>query len=127
MRFWLVNHSWESFHRTQEYCGFVSQHERDKIQVGDKIIYFGQGLVFGLFEATALVENEFNGWVKKYPFQVKLKPIAITTKGLIAKPLESKILLQKMNGGSPNLVELTEQEFNRVKQTIDLKQKELVF
>jgi hypothetical protein len=127
MAIWLVNHSWESFRRTQEYCGFATQSERDKIKVGDKVVYFGQSLVFGIFEAATLVEDEFNGWGKKYPFQVKLKPVAIATDGLVAKQLESKILLQKSDGGSPNLLELSEIEFSKIKQAIYLKQKTLVF
>ncbi|MDP2974551.1 MAG: hypothetical protein Q8N60_05865, partial [Candidatus Diapherotrites archaeon] len=94
MAYWLVNHSWESFRRTQEYCGFQSEAERNKIQIGDKVVYFGQGIVFGVFEVVALPDNEFKGWQKPYPCQVKLKPIAIAKGGLLAKPLESKILLQ---------------------------------
>ena len=126
MTFWLVNHSWESFKTTQEYCGFISPTEQQKIKIGDGIVYFGQGLVFGAFEAIALVENEFK-WKKPYPFQVKLKPIAIAKGGLIAKPLESKILLQKSAGGSSNLVELTENEFNQVIQAVENRHKELIF
>ena len=133
MNFWLVNHSWESFHRTQEYCGFVSEAERDKIKVGDGIVYYGQGLVFGVFEAVALVENEFKNWQKKYPFQVRLKPFQIPNnppkQGIVAKVMENKILLQKSEGGSPNLIELSENEFNKVKQAISegKKQKQGVF
>jgi hypothetical protein len=122
MNYWLVNHSWESFRRTQEYCGFISGAERDKISVGDRIVYFGQGLVFGVFEAVALVENEFNGWEKKYPFQVKIKPLEIQNnpvpKGVVAKSLQSKIGLAKMEGKSSNLVELTEEEFMKIKTVI---------
>ncbi len=130
-KFWLVNHSWESFRRTQEYCGFISEAERDKIAVGDRIVYFGQGLVFGVFEAVALVEKEFTGWDKKYPFQVKIKPLPIPNnpvpKGIIAKALQSKIGLAKMEGKSSNLVELAKNEFNRIKEAIETKQKELKF
>ncbi|GAG44416.1 unnamed protein product, partial [marine sediment metagenome] len=116
---WLINHSWESFRRTKEYCGFVSKIERDKIEVEDKIVYFGQGMIFGVFEAIDLPNNEFKGWKKAYPFQVKLKPSAISENGIAAKPLESKILLQKSDGGSANLLELTETEFNRIKKAIE--------
>jgi len=49
--------------------------ERDRISVGDRIVYFGQGLVFGVFEVVALVDNEFKGWQKSYPFQLKIKPL----------------------------------------------------
>lgn len=127
MNYWLVNHAWESFKRTQEYCGFINENERNKIQTGDKIVYFGNSIVFGLFEAIALVENEFKNWEKSYRFQVKLKPIAITKTGLLAKPLESKILLQKSQGGSPNLVEISENEFNQIKQAIERGERELKF
>src|SRR3990167_9491308 len=110
MTFWLVNHSWESFKATKEYCGFQVESERDKISIDDKIVYFGQSLVFGVFEVVSLPNDEFKGWKKNYPYQVKLRPILIAQGGLIAKPLESKILLQKSAGGSPNLLELSEQE-----------------
>ena len=125
--FWLVNHSWESFKRTQEYCGFISEQERNKIKVGDKIVYFGQGIVFGLFEAIDLPENEFRDWQKPYAFQVRLKPILISKKGLITKPLQSKIQLQKMKGSASLIVELTENEFNQIKKTMENNEKELKF
>lgn len=64
--FWLVNHSWESFKRTKEYCGFVSETERNKIKVGDRIVYFGNSLVFGLFEVVALPA------LKVFPFLLLL-------------------------------------------------------
>ena len=127
MKFWLINHSWESFKATKEYCGFVSEAEWDRIAVGDRIVYFGQSLVFGIFEAIAKPSDEFKGWKKSYPFQVKLKSITIAQGGLIAKHLESKILLQKSSGGSPNLLELNEAEFNKIKEAIESKKKELVF
>ena len=127
MTVWLINHSWESFCRTHEYCGFMVESERDKIKVGEGVVYFGQGLVFGVFEASAFPNNEFKGWQKIYPFQVKLKPIAITKMGLIAKPLQDKIRAQKTQGGSQNLVELTENEFNQIKEAIEKGQKELSF
>ena len=127
MVFWLINHSWESFKRTQEYCGFQSEAERNKISISDSIVYFGQGIVFGLFEVIALPDNEFKGWQKPYGFQVKLKPITIVKGGLMVKPLESKILLQKSEGNSSNLVELSESEFNQIKQAIGQGQKELKF
>jgi len=41
MNYWLVNHSWESFRGTQEYRGFMSPAEQEKVKVGDKIVYFG--------------------------------------------------------------------------------------
>ena len=127
MIYWLINHSWESFKRTQEYCGFVNPNERDKVQVGDKIAYFGNGIVFGLFEAIDLPDDEFKGWEKKYPFQVKIKPIIIAKGGVMTKPLADKISLQKAQEGSSNLVELSENEFNQIKQAIEKGEKELKF
>ena len=84
-------------------------------------------MVFGLFEAIALPENEFRGWQKPYPYQVKLKQITLPKNELIAKPLESKILIQKSNGGSSNLVELTDIEFDKILKAIEQGQKELNF
>src|SRR3989338_9726641 len=127
MKYWLVNRSWESFKRTQEFCGFISETERDKIIVGDKIVYFGNGIVLGVFEAIALPNFEFKCWQKNYPFQVKLKLLSISKRGLLAKPLESKILMQKSQGQSQNLVELTEKEFHQIKDVIDANEKELIF
>jgi len=129
MKHWLVNHSWESFRRTQEYCGFMNPAERDKVSVGDRVVYYGNGLVFGVFEVVALVDNEFKGWQKAYPFQLKIKPLEIPNNpikgGILAKPLADKISLQKAYGGSPNLVELTEDEFNQVVEAIKNNKKAL--
>ncbi len=127
MVFWLVNHSWESFKATKDYCGFQLESERNKIAIGDKIVYFGNGLVFGIFEVIALPNAEFMGWKKTYHFQIKLKPIVIAEGGLIAKVLQSRILVQKSLGGSPNLSELTQKEFYEVKRAIEEKKKEVVF
>lgn len=130
MKYWLVHHSWESFRRTQEYCGFVKPAERDKISVSDKIVYFGNGLVFGVFEVIKKVDNEFNEWERSYPFQIKIKPLEISnnpTKGINARVLQDKIGIQKAKGSSPNLVELTENEFNQIKQVIEKGEKELKF
>ncbi len=114
-----------------QYCGFQSEAERNKIKVGDKLPYFGNGIVFGVFEVTALPENEFSSWEKSYPFQVKIKPLSIpnnpTTRGVLATPLKNKIDLQKIKGGLSNLVELTEQEFNQISKAIETGQKELKF
>lgn len=127
MKYWLVNHSWESFKASKEYCGFQTETERDKISIGDNVVYFGQGLVFGIFEAVALPNNEFKGWKKPYTFQVKIKPVVMSQGGLIAKPLESKILLQKSSGGSPNLLELTNEEYGKIENGILTKAKALFF
>ena len=131
MNYWLVHHSWESFKRTKEYCGFQSETERNKIKVGDMLVYFGNGIVFGVFEVMSLSENEFNGWEKSYPFQVKIKPLPLpnnpTTRGVLATPLKNKIDLQKTKGGSSNLVELNEPEFSQISKAIETEQKELKF
>ena len=127
MVYWLVNHSWQSFKATKEHCGFVAKEERDKITVGDGIVYFGQGLVFGVFEAAELVDGEFTAWKRGYPFQIKLKPIAISEEGVAAKPLEDKIQVQKAQGGSPNLLGLNEKEFELVKKAVEEKQKQVDF
>lgn len=135
-KIYLINHSWDSYMRTKEYCGFISEEERDQISLGDIIVYFGQGIVFGLFEATDLVYNEFNGWKKKYPYQVKLKPILLSSKGLIVKQLQDKFTLLKEKFRSfpkvsseetlyQNLVELTEEEHNLIKQGIVDGKKEI--
>lgn len=121
-KYWLVNHSWESFRRTQEYCGFRSPTERDKISVGDKVVYYGNGLVFGVFEVVALVDNKFRGWERAYPYQIKIKPLDIpnnpTRSGILARTLTGKIKLQKSLGGSPNLVELSKEEFYKVVEAL---------
>ena len=84
-----------------------------------------------MFEVTALPENEFKDWEKSYPFQVKIKPLPIpnnpTTRGVLATPLKNKIDLQKVKGGSSNLVELTEHEFAQISRAIEQGQKELRF
>lgn len=127
MKYWLINHSWESFKRTQEYCGFQSEAERNKIFIGDSVVYLGQGIVFGLFEVITCPDNEFKVWQKPYTFQVKLKPIVIAKGGLNAKPLQDKIQVQKAQNGSGNLVEINETEFDQIKQAIEQGQKELKF
>lgn len=127
MKFWLVNHSWESFKSTKEYAGFLSESERNKISKGDKIVYFGQGIVFGLFEVSGLVSMEYKYWKHVYPHQIRLKLIKLAEGGLAAKPLQDKIRIQKASGGSSNLLELSEQEYNKIKEAIESNKKELVF
>jgi len=126
MKFYLINHSWESYMKTKEYCGFISEEERDLISPGDIIVYYGQGIVFGIFEAEKLVNDEFNNWKKKYPYQVKLKPVLLSPKGLVAKKLQDKFLLLKEDNKYLNLVELTEKEYNLIKQGIVDGKKEIV-
>ena len=119
MNHYLINHSWDSYMRTKEYCGFMFEDERNLINLGDIVVYFGQGIVFGIFEAIDLVDNEFNGWKKKYPYQVKLKPIVLSQRGLIAKQLQDKFLLLKEDNKYKNLVELTEDEYILIKTAIE--------
>lgn len=125
MKYWLINHSWESFVRTKEYCGFMAKDERDQIDVGDKVVYFGQGIVFGLFDAVAQVDNEFKGWKGNYPCQVKLAPVIISKTGLMARFLQSKFLMMKDEHQYRNLTELTEEEYNLIKMTIEPGKREL--
>ena len=72
-----------------------------------------------------LVDDEFNGWKKKYPYQAKLKPMLLSSKGLIAKQLQDKFTLLKNNSRSfprvsseetlyQNLVELTKNEYDLI-------------
>jgi len=118
VKLWLVNHNWVSFSRTQEYCGFTREWEQKQIQPGDKLIYFGDGLVLGLFEAVSLVKNEFRNWQRPFPFQVKIKPLVLSGNppngGLKFDKLKAKLMITREKGGSPNLVPLSEIEFNEV-------------
>lgn len=120
---WLVNHSWASFSKTQNYCGFHFSRERDKIIVNDDIVYYGQGLVFGIFKAVKLIDNEFNDWDKKYPYQVKIEPVVINKNGVSLKYLQQKIQIQRTGGASSNLVKLNDTEFNQVKQDMGVTNK----
>jgi hypothetical protein len=92
--------------------------ERDKVSVGDRVVYYGNGLVFGVFEVVGMVDNQFKGWQKTYPFQLKIQPLEIPNnpikRGILAKPLADKISLQKAKSGSPNLIELSETEFEQI-------------
>ena len=128
MNYWLINHSWQSFKATKEYCGFIFEEERDKIKVGDQVVYFGDSLIFGIFEAVALVNNEFKGWHKAYPYQLKIKPLGIENnpcKGILSRTLKSKIDLQKLDCSSSNLLELTETEFEKIMNAISEGQKSI--
>ena len=123
--------------KTKEYCGFMCEDERNLITLGDIIVYYGQGIVFGIFEAEKLVNDEFNNWKKKYPYQVKLKPVLLSPKGLIAKQLQDKFTLLKDKSRSfprvsseetlyQNLVELTENEYNLIFNGIKDGKKEII-
>lgn len=125
MKIYLINHSWESYMRTKEYCGFMSEEERDQISVGDKVVYFGQGIVFGVFEAIELVNDEFNGWKKKYPYQIKLKEIMVINNGVLARQLQDKFKILKEDNKYNNLVELSDDEFKIIIQSINENKKEV--
>ena len=66
VKYYLINYSWESFQKTKEYCGFVNQEERDIVNIDDIIVYFGQGVVFGIFKAIEKPDNAFTSWKKPY-------------------------------------------------------------
>ncbi len=127
MAIYLINHSWESFYKTKEYCGFIDEEERNLVKIGDTIVYFGQGIIFGVFEAISLVDNEFNGWKKKYPFQIKLKELFVIKNGIIAKQLQDRFRLLKENNRYNNLIELSEDELKMIMESIIKNQKEVVF
>ena len=87
-------------------------------------------------KAEKLVNDEFNNWKKKYPYQVKLKPVLLSPKGLIAKQLQDKFTLLKDKSRSfprvsseetlyQNLVELTENEYNLIFNGIKDGKKEI--
>lgn len=125
VNYWLVNHNWLSFSQTREYCGFRGKFEQEKIQPSDKIVYFGDDFVLGLFEAVELVKDRFNGWNKPYPYQVRIKPLELPNNppkgGLQIDWLKTKFMLRKDEGGSSILMPLTEKEFEDVVRAISGK------
>lgn len=127
MRIWMLNRNLEDFKAAQQYCGFASEEERKPIGIGDKVVYVCNGIVLGVFEAEKLVQKEFDGWREKLPFQVKLKPIVVPEKGLVASPLHYKTQLQKHVEGSSSLWQLSEWEYNKMMQALREGRKELVF
>ena len=126
VNYWLVNHNWLSFSQTKEYCGFRFEFEQKKIQPSDKIIYFGDGFVLGLFEAVELVKDKFNGWNKKYPYQVRIRQLELPNNppkdGLQVDWLKTKFMLKKDEGGSANPMPLTEKEFEDVANAVSGKE-----
>lgn len=118
VNYWLVNHNWVSFSQTREYCGFRLEFDQKRIHPFDKIVYYGDGFVLGLFEAVALVKDEFNGWNKRYSYQVRIKSLALPNNppkgGLRADGLKTKIFVAMHEGHSGSLLALTEKEFEEV-------------
>ncbi len=95
--------------------------------MNDDIVYYGQGVVFGLFKVLKPVDKEFNGWDKNYPFQIKIEPVIVVKEGVSAKSLQKKIQMQKTIGASLNLVRLSDTEFSQIKRDIEMGKKELSF
>ena len=82
------------------------------------MVYFGDGLVLGLFKAEALVQNEFKGWKKPYPFQVRLTVLDIPNNppkgGVKSDWLKATIQETRDKGGSPNLLPLSKKDFETI-------------
>ncbi len=126
MNYWIINHSWDSFVKTKEYCGFINKDERDLIHIDANIIYYGQGVIFGLFKVIDLVNNEFNGWKKAYPYQIKISSIMVSERGLVAKQFQERFMLLREDNEYQNLIKLTENEFNLIKRSLENKDKTLI-
>ncbi len=124
VNYWLVNHNWLSFSQTREYCGFRMEFEQKKIRPSDKIVYFGDSFVLGLFEAVELVTDAFKGWNKPYRYQVRIKPLDMPNNppkgGLQVEWLKTKLMLAKHEGGSGSLMALTEKEFGEVINAVSI-------
>lgn len=126
MDYWLINHSDEDYRVSLEFIGFASGKERLQVKAGDMVVYFGRGLVAGVFEASGLVENEFGGWQEKKPFQLRLRPVALAERDIVARPLRYKAQLEKPVEGSPRVFRLSEQEFGKILRAVR-EGKELVY
>ena len=127
MKFWLFNHPWEDYKKTAEFIGFDSEKERGLVCAGDKIVYCGNGLVAGIFEAGESIENAFSGWKEPLPFQIRLRRLFVPDVDLVAKPLRYKTQLEKPFSGSGNLYRLSEQEYRKIELVIREKKRELVY
>ncbi|MDD3178336.1 MAG: hypothetical protein PHR26_02345 [Candidatus ainarchaeum sp.] len=125
MKYYIINHSFDSYVKTKEYCGFINKDERNIVNIGDYIIYFGQGVIFGIFEAIDLVDNEFNNWKGNYPYQIKLKPIYLSQRGILAKTFSEKFKLLREDNQYRNIVELNEDEYILIKNSILENKKEI--
>jgi hypothetical protein len=122
VNYWLVNHNWLSFSQTKEYCGFRIEFEQKKIHPSDRIVYFGDGFVLGLFEAVELVEDKFYGWNQRYRYQVRIKLLDLPNNpakgGLPLEWLKTKFMLARHEGGSGSIMALTEKEFEDVARAV---------
>lgn len=125
MKYYIINHSFDSYVKTKEYCGFINKDERNIVTTGDYIIYFGQGVIFGIFEAIDLVDNKFNNWKGSYPYQIKLKPIYLSQRGVLAKSFSEKFKLLREDNQYRNIVELNEDEYILIKNSILENKKEI--
>jgi len=126
MKTWMFNGSLDDWAATREGCGFASAQELEPVSDGDKIIYFCNGLILGIFEAEKIAGAGFAA-LKGKPYQVKLQKILIPQKGLVASPLHYKISLQKHAKGSPTLWEISEWECNKIMQALREGNRELMF
>lgn len=95
----------------------------------DKIVYFGDGFILGVFTADELCENVFDGWHKNYPYQVRTKPLPIPNnpikQGIRCEQFKARLQILRMEGKSWNILQLTEAEFNQVLKGIEGNIKEL--
>ena len=126
MKNWMLCGALDEWGASREYCGFRTRTERATVALGDRIIYFCNGLVVGVFGAGKFVENESAG-LRQKPFQIRLKEIALPQHGLVAGPLHYKTSLQKHVQGSPTLWEISEWEYNKIMQALSEGHKELMF
>ena len=127
MKFWLCDHSWEDYKKTTSFVGFESKEEFSALSLGDRIVYSGNGLVAGIFEAEGFAGNEYSGWQSSRPFQVRLKPLNIPQVDLVAKPLRYKVRLEKPFAGKGSLYRLSEQEYKKIELAILEGKRELVY
>ncbi len=127
MKHYLINHSWESFVKTKEYCGFIDKNERDLVNLDDIIVYYGQGVIFGTFKVIKKVDDEFTSWKKPYPYQIKLSLLFLSNKGLGARSLQERFKIAKEDHTYSNIIELSEEEYNKIKQAIEDGIKEIKF
>ncbi len=125
-KYFLVTHPWEQYRKTLEYLCFESEGERKPLSQGDLVVYCSSGLVAGIFEVEKFVEKEFTGSADCGEFQVKIKPVALPEKDLVARPFRYKESLEKPIEGSPRIFPVNTQDFGKTLIAIREKKKELV-